>query len=544
MKDSYKRCINFGRLLNKLNFNRKNNYIHNNQTFDKNSSFRKDCSSLNIIKPEIEYVTKLDFFIPNTPDLKRRKKLNSSVENRIYENKLENRRKELENKIFKIKEDLKPLNDDLTKIISEIDNLKLDYEILQNNKTCSIIEKTIKKNLMINTIISPRANMNSINYLPFLLKRNNNIDKKSKIDSILSQHKKNMRSKKNYTLMKATQLKEQKKEIVNKIKSYETDLKIFREEKNKIKYELLSHYNTILHEGKDIRKDGLSWIIQAIWNLKCKVLPSYLPIFLDEESIKFLFNFANKKNKLNDLIKLVQKLSKKINEDKNNINKNNKNNKNNEYILKKTNTIDPGIYYRNTHENFFEENKVNNKWAFSTLMHKINLNNNNININSNFNNNIDTDRIIKKGNDIDIDNNKENDMNSKNSINNSNNNNKIRNSFSFNKMVYKTCSNIPNFNYKEKEKEKIELYNDKNIIEKNIHILKKEIKNLIENELQRLNQCFDKEGYENKYNIDKNKFICTVIGENNIKDEINKNISNRKNFLNILKKIKITNINE
>jgi len=383
---------------------------------------------------------------------------------------------------------------------------------------------------MINTIISPRDNMN---YLPFLLKRNNR-DNKNQIDSILSQHKKNMRSKKNYTLMKATQLKEQKKEIVNKIKSYETDLKMFREEKNKIKNELLSHYNTILHEGKDIRKDGLSWIIQAIWNLKCKVLPSYLPIFLDEESISFLFNFANKKNKLNDLVKLAQKLSKKINEDKNK-------NKNNEYLYKKTNTIDPGIYYRNTLENCFEENKENNKWAFSTLMHKFNLNNNNINNSIN----IDTDRIIKKGNDIDIDNNKENDMtslNSKNSNNNSNINNKIRNSFSFNKMVFKTCSNIPNFN--NKEKEKIELYNDKNIIEKNIHILKRDIKNLIENELQRLNQCFDKEGYENKYNIDKNKFINTVIGENNIKDEINKQISNRKNFLNILKKIKITNIDE
>ena len=384
---------------------------------------------------------------------------------------------------------------------------------------------------MINTIISPRDNMN---YLPFLLKRNNR-DNKNKIDSILSQHKKNMRSKKNFTLMKATQLKEQKKEIVNKIKSYETDLKMFREEKNKIKNELLSHYNTILHEGKDIRKDGLSWIIQAIWNLKCKVLPSYLPIFLDEESFSFLFNFANKKNKLNDLVKLAQKLSKKINEDKNK-------NKNNEYLYKKTNTIDPGIYYRNTLENCFEENKENNKWAFSTLMHKFNLNNNN-NINNNIN--IDTDRIIKKGIDIDIDNNKENDMtslNSKNSNNNSNINNKIRNSFSFNKMVFKTCSNIPNFN--NKEKEKIELYNDKNIIEKNIHILKRDIKNLIENELQRLNQCFDKEGYENKYNIDKNKFINTVIGENNIKDEINKQISNRKNFLNILKKIKITNIDE
>ena len=164
--------------------------------------------------------------------------------------------------------------------------------------------------------------------------------------------------------MKATQLKEQKKEIVNKIKSYETDLKIFREEKNKIKNELLSHYNTILHEGKDIRKDGLSWIIQAIWNLKCKVLPSYLPIFLDEESIKFLFNFANKKNKLNDLIKLVQKLSKKINEDKNNINKNNfdsfnnniniNNNKNkDEYITKEK--LDEKL----NEQKLFYENKIN-----------------------------------------------------------------------------------------------------------------------------------------------------------------------------------------
>ena len=34
-----------------------------------------------------------------------------------------------------MKQNLKPLNDELTKIISEIDNLKLDFEILQNNKT-------------------------------------------------------------------------------------------------------------------------------------------------------------------------------------------------------------------------------------------------------------------------------------------------------------------------------------------------------------------------------------------------------------------------
>jgi len=518
MKDSYKREINFGKLLSKLSFRKKKN-TRNNKTFEKNSSFRKDCSSLNIIKPEIEYVTRLDFFLPKSPNLDSRKKSNSSVENRIFENKLENRRKELENKIFKIKEDLKPLNEDLAKIISEIDNLKLDYEILHNNKTCSIIEKTIKKNLMINTLISPSDN---INFLPFLLKRNE-FDKKYTIDSILSQHKKNMRSKKNYTLMKATQLKEQKKEIVTKIKSYEKDLQIFREEKNKIKNELLSHYLTILREGKDIRKDGLSWVIQAIWNLKSKVLPSYLPVFLDEESISFLLNFANKKMKLNELTKIEQKLTKKIAENRNK-------NKDKEYLFKKTHTIDPGIYYRNVHENDFEENKENNKWAFSTLLNRINLKNNtNININAN-EGLTDTERIIQKINVID--NNKENDMNSKNSINS------IRNSNSFNKILFKTCTNIKNRNANN------ELYSDKTFIENNIYKLKKDIKNLIGNELQRLNNCFDKERYENKYNIDKNKIIYTVIGEDNVKDEINKQINERKNYLNILKRIKISKNND
>ena len=101
-------------------------------------------------------------------------------------------------------------------------------------------------------------------------------------------------------------------ELINKIKSYESDLKSFREEKNKIRNELISHYHNILHEGKDIRKDGLSWVIQAIWNLKSEVLPSYLPKFLDEESISFLFNYSSQKIQLKEMYKTVQKINKKI----------------------------------------------------------------------------------------------------------------------------------------------------------------------------------------------------------------------------------------
>ena len=244
MKGRYKRFRNFSKLLYKINLGQ-THYIRNSKTFEKNSSFRRDNSSSNLIKPEIEYVTKLNFYIPKSPTLENKKTLNSSVENKIFENKLENQRKELENKISKIKQNLKTLNDELTKIISEIDNLKLDFEILQNNKTCSIIEKNIKKTKLINGIYSPKRERD---YLPFLLSKNNTAEEKNKIESILSKHKKDMKSKKNLALMKFAQLKEKRKELIKKIKTNENELKSLREEKNKIRNELLSHYHNILHE--------------------------------------------------------------------------------------------------------------------------------------------------------------------------------------------------------------------------------------------------------------------------------------------------------
>jgi len=38
------------------------------------------------------------------------------------------------------------------------------------------------------------------------------------------------------------------------------------------------------------RKEGLVWIIKAIWNLGHKVSPAYLPSCIDEELVSYLFN--------------------------------------------------------------------------------------------------------------------------------------------------------------------------------------------------------------------------------------------------------------
>ena len=64
------------------------------------------------------------------------------------------------------------------------------------------------------------------------------------------------------------------------------------DEKSLIKKQLV-HYHKILNEGKDSRSEGLSWVIKAIWNCGSKVILSYLPKFLDELAIKYIFSVCN-----------------------------------------------------------------------------------------------------------------------------------------------------------------------------------------------------------------------------------------------------------
>jgi len=86
------------------------------------------------------------------------------------------------------------------------------------------------------------------------------------------------------------QKKIQREEIKTKQKNYEKVVTNLTNDIKDIKNQLLTHYHKVLLEGRDSRTEGLSWIIKAIWSLGCKVIMSYLPGFLDETAIKFLFN--------------------------------------------------------------------------------------------------------------------------------------------------------------------------------------------------------------------------------------------------------------
>ena len=60
-------------------------------------------------------------------------------------------------------------------------------------------------------------------------------------------------------------------------------------EAKEVKNELMIHYHNLLNEAKDTRKDGIMWIVKAIWDLCYDIIVSYLPNFLDDKSIAFVF---------------------------------------------------------------------------------------------------------------------------------------------------------------------------------------------------------------------------------------------------------------
>ena len=196
MKGSYKKYKKFSKLLLKINLGH-NSHKRDNRTLDK-KEIKKNLiqnSFFNLEQPEIEYVSKLDLYSPETvnknnllqsiktlpndnkqsvntsPEKKisnynEGQKLQSNGEkfaNQLKENKLENKRRELEIKISKIKGILKTLNEDLSKILSEIDNLKLDFDVLNNNKTNLLIEKNFKKQVITSELLDKKNFKNRYN---------------------------------------------------------------------------------------------------------------------------------------------------------------------------------------------------------------------------------------------------------------------------------------------------------------------------------------------------------------------------------------------
>ena len=116
---------------------------------------------------------------------------------------------------------------------------------------------------------------------------------------------------------------------MNRISSKKNDLEFkFKEKKNEIKnitaynkkaksnldlriQTLSGYYYQILKNGIDVRKNGLTWVIVKLMELRAYVDKHHLPVFLNDEQSNYILRVGVKIHELSELIKLFQILKEK-----------------------------------------------------------------------------------------------------------------------------------------------------------------------------------------------------------------------------------------
>ena len=131
---------------------------------------------------------------------------------------------------------------------------------------------------------------------------------------------------------KMNELIEEKKKYEKEINLIEIDIDKLKKEEKVIIDKLMMSYKETLFKGKNVKNEGLVWIVKAIWNLGENVPMSFMPDFLDCESIDYLFKLARKQNSMESLTKKILeikvKLKKKISNKSTHFIKSPKNNEN------------------------------------------------------------------------------------------------------------------------------------------------------------------------------------------------------------------------
>ena len=214
-----------------------------------------------------------------------------------------------------IKLEKEKLSEHIMNLINIIEDYKLELYTF-NNYTNELHKQFIEKNKeKKQQIISKMSKLNYENIDEYnLLDKelqdfdNNNkynfhedlIQKKKNIDQNLLKAEGLLKK----LLEKKANMNEKTKELKNKIKE------------NKIN--LIKLYHISLYEGLDFRYEGLSSVIRAIWNLGVEVDVNYMPRYLDQLLINFLFEHAKLIIKINNWRKQLdlskEKLLKEIDE--------------------------------------------------------------------------------------------------------------------------------------------------------------------------------------------------------------------------------------
>ena len=209
---------------------------------------------------------------------------------------------------------------------------KAETNISNSKNSSKISINTIKNNNNINNLPSTTTNTNTKNENPkhtfnkmgslknidFEINNMNNpnsrksMSKKSlenfKINILQTQRKKEFDSFQNAQKEKKLTLKIELKNLENDLNKINKESDILRKEEKEIINKLMLFYKELLFKGKEAKKDGLVWIIKSIWYLGENVPVSFMPEYLDLESIEYLFQLAHKQLEIEYFMKKIREM--------------------------------------------------------------------------------------------------------------------------------------------------------------------------------------------------------------------------------------------
>ena len=254
----------------------------------------------------------------NTTEKKDEKKI--EIDSKEKEKYIEKDFKDELEKLEKIKNECNSINSQINEIREMLEEYKLelnvynnygdvlDKKFLEEIKEKTKIEKLASKEIIEQNEEDENDEENHEN-------DNNNVNE----GEIVS--KKNIKNEKFEHMNAFSQMKRQREERLKTIKQdmliKQEQLKTLEEKQNelikqckekktgiyKLRHQLLNIYHLNLYEGLNFRTDGLATLIRSIWNLGVNVDVNYMPPYLDNSSIDYLFE---KTKRLIDISKMRQ----------------------------------------------------------------------------------------------------------------------------------------------------------------------------------------------------------------------------------------------
>ena len=284
--------------------------------------------------------------IDNNPDIKA-KRLNiyknidkkdekkMEIDSKEKEKYIEKEFKDELEKLETIKKECNTINQQINQIRENIDEYKLEInvcnkygDLLDKKFLEGMKEKEKEKNKYNNEIIeennendnfdneddnnSINSNKNENNENEFYKKNS----KQNKFEQINAYSKMKIQRderlkyvKQNITIEEEElkKLEEKQKELIKQCKEKKTII-------YKLRHRLLNIYHINLYEGLNFRSDGLATLIRSIWNLGVNVDINFMPTYLDNLSIDYLFDRTKRLIEISKMRQIIEENEKEFEE--------------------------------------------------------------------------------------------------------------------------------------------------------------------------------------------------------------------------------------